>query len=85
MLEKTTVLNLDEMRWMWMAYNLLGLIIKIINVNRNRVLWYAFLFLSESNPVFHTHYLYKYITGTTVHIWKDNNKLPNDYDSMEIE
>lgn len=42
-----------------------------------------FLFLSESNPVFHTHYLYKYITGTTVHIWKENNKLPNDYDSME--
>lgn len=69
-----------------MAYNLLGPDNKNYQCEQKQSTMVCFfLFLSESNPVFHTHYLYKYITGTTVHIWKENNKLPNDYDSMEKE
>jgi hypothetical protein len=55
-------------------------------MNRSRIPGCAFLpLLSEPNPTYYTYYVLKYITWTTVHIWKDNDKLPDDYGSMEKE
>lgn len=72
---------------MWPAYNLLGLDNKNYQYEQKQSIMIMLFFYFSLNPTpCFTHTIYTSTSqGPQYTFWKDNNKLPNDYGSMEKE